>query len=580
MSRHSMVTSLLTIALLCACGSETGRDDADAPRTDADLVLRGGRIFTVDANQPWAEAVAIRDGRFVYVGDDASVKGFIGGDTRVSKLRGKLAIPGLVDGHTHPGNMGHYGAKQVAITATEHEEVLEQVAGYAEANPKLDWITMVGFPVEIYGTEGPHKRELDRVVPDRPVHLKDNTGHSRWFNSRALELMGLDRNTPDAVPNLARFARDPDGELTGWTTEWAFAPHLVRFLKADMGANHAGTAHFLNYLSSLGVTTLMDGGNRWYAESVTPMLADLDRAGRMPVRYEGVYHIYLPEKLPGAIDALLRMRRIYTGERLKFNTIKIHFDGVHEVRSAATLEPYSDDPENRGNTLIDEDTLTAFILELHEAKLDLHLHCVGDRAIRIALNAVERARDSLDEPLYPRVTLTHLEIIDPAELPRFRELGVIANFTPAWHAYWEVDLTRTTLGPRYERSFLIQPLLDQGTTVSFSSDTTSLENIEDANPYLGIQTAHNRQYPPDGPDARVREPIADRLSLEDLIKGYTLGGATQLRMNEDIGSIEVGKLADLVVLDRNLFEIDRYEIAEATPVAVLMEGEVISGELP
>ena len=362
--------------------------------------------------------------------------------------------------------------------------------------------------------------------------------------------------------------------------EWAFAPYLAPYLKADVEANRAGITQFLAYLSSLGVTTLMDGGNRWYADDVTPLLAELDRSGQLPVRYEGVYHIYVPNQVPGAIDELRRMRRSYTGRRLKFNTVKIHFDGTHEIRAAATLEPYSDDPSNRGNTLIDEDALTAFILELHEAKLDLHLHCVGDRATRVALNAVERAREALDEPLYPRVTLAHLEVIDPADLPRFRELDVLANFTPAWHAYWEVDLTRTTLGERYDRSFLIRPLLDQGATVTFSSDTTSLESIENANPYLGMQTAHNRQYPPDGPDARVREPVADRLSLEEIIKAYTIAGATQLRMNEDIGSIEVGKLADLVVLDRNLFEIDRYEIAEATPEAVLMEGEVIHGRLP
>jgi predicted amidohydrolase YtcJ len=553
---------------------------ADAPRSGADLVLHGGRIFTVDDRQPWAQAVAISDGRFTYVGDDAGVQRFVGERTRVSDLGGKLAIPGLVDAHTHPGNMGHYGEKRAGISATSHEEVLKQVAEYANAHPELDWIVMGGFPVEIYGKTGPHKRELDRIVPDRPVYLVDNTGHSRWFNSRALQIMGLDRDTPDAAPDLSYFARDPDGELTGWVMEWAFAPYLHPFLKADLEANRAGIARFLDYLSSLGVTTLVDGGNRWYADEVTPLLAELDRSGRLPVRYEGVYHIFVPELLPGAIDELMRMRRDHAGDRLKFNTVKIHFDGTNEIRTGAVLEPFSDDPENRGNTLIDEDALTALILDLHEARLDLQLHCVGDRAIRIALDAVERARATLDEPLYTRVTLLHLEVVDPADYPRFRELGVFANFTPAWHAYWEVDLTRTTLGPRSERSYLIRPLLTHGATVTFSSDTTSLENMEDANPYLGIETAHNRQYPPDGSDARVREPAADRLSLEELIAGYTIGGATQLRMNDDIGSIEAGKLADLVVLDRNLFEIDRYEIAEATPEAVLMEGEVIHGGLP
>jgi len=580
MSRRSMVTALLTIAVLSACGAKQPQDAADASRAGADLVLRGGRIYTVDERQPWAQAVAIREGRFTYVGDDAGVQNFIGARTRVSELGGKLAIPGLVDGHTHPGNMGHYGDKWAEISATDHEEVLAQIAAYANANPELDWIVMRGFPTGSYGKAGPHKRDLDRIVPDRPVYLVGNVGHSRWFNSRALEIMGLDRNTPDAVPDLARFARDPDGELTGWTTEWASAPYHGRCLVADMEASRAGIAQFLGCLAGLGVTTLMDGGNRWYADEVTPLLAELDRSGQLPVRYEGVYHIYVPDQVPGAIDELLRMRERYAGDRLKFNTIKIHFDGTNEIRTGALLDPFSDDPGNRGNTLLGEPALSAFILELHQAKLDLHLHCVGDRAIRVALNAVEHARKSLDEPLHTRVTLSHLEIIDPADYPRFRELGVIANFTPAWHAYWEDDLTRTTLGQRYARTFLIRPLLDHGATVSFSSDTTSLENIEAANPYFGIQTAHNRQYPPDGPDATIREPIADRLSLEELIKGFTLNGATQLRMNEDIGSIEVGKLADLVVLDRNLFEIDRYKIAEATPEAVLMEGEVIHGRLP
>jgi predicted amidohydrolase YtcJ len=575
-----MLTVSLAIPLLAACGSEKEIDAADAPRSDADLVLHGGRIFTVDEGRTWAQAVAIRDGRFVYVGDDAGVQRFVGERTRVSDLDGKLAIPGLVDAHTHPGNMGHYGEKRAGISATSHEEVLKQVAEYANAHPELDWIVMGGFPVEIYGKTGPHKRELDRIVPDRPVYLVDNTGHSRWFNSRALQIMGLDRDTPDAAPDLSYFARDPDGELTGWVMEWAFAPYLHPFLAADLESNRAGIVQFLDYLSSLGVTTVLDGGNRWYADEVTPLLAELDRSGRLPVRYEGTYHIFVPEQLPGAIDELMRMRRSFAGDRLKFDTLKIHFDGTSEIRTGAVLEPYSDDPENRGNTLLDEDALTALILELHEARLDLQLHCVGDRSTRVALNAAERAGETLDEPLYTRVTLLHLEIVDPADYPRFRELGVFANFTPAWHAHWEVDLTRTTLGPRYERSFLIRPLLDHGATVTFSSDTVSLEDIGEANPYLGMQTAHNRQYPPDGPDAPVREPVADRLPIGDLIAGYTIGGATQLRMNEDIGSIEVGKLGDLVVLDRNLFEIDRYEIAQATPEAVLMEGEIIHGVLP
>ena len=217
MSRRSMVTAVsrisvrvlmfsvpvLMLSILFACGSEETQDAVIEPQTDADLVLHGGKIYTVNDRQTWAQAVAIKDGRFVYVGDDAGVQRFVGERTQVSDLGSKLVIPGLVDAHTHPGNMGHYGAKRAAITATDHEEVLAQVAEYADAHPDVEWIIMAGFPVEIYGKTGPHRRELDRVVSDRPVYLVDNTGHSRWFNSRALEIMGLDRNTPDAAPKLS-----------------------------------------------------------------------------------------------------------------------------------------------------------------------------------------------------------------------------------------------------------------------------------------------------------------------------------------------------------------------------------------
>ena len=570
---------LLVSSFLAACSSDQEQAEGDRPARGADWVLRGGAFFTVDGEQPWAEAVAIDGERFVYVGDDAGADSFTADNTRVTDLGGRLVIPGMVDAHTHPGYMGRFGPTRATLTATTPEGVLEQVREYADAHPDLSWIVMYGFPVEAYGKMGPHREALDRVVPDRPVFLMGNIGHSRWFNSRALELMGVDRNTPDAVPDLSLFVRDAEGELTGWTKEYAVLPYLSPFMKRDPEANREGIVRFLDYLSRQGVMSLMDAGNRNYHDEAYSFLAELDRTGRLPVRYEGIYHIYLPEQVPGAIAELLRLRRAYGGDRLKFNTIKIHFDGTNEIRTGAVLEDFSDDPGNRGNTLIDEDELYRFILALHEEELDLHLHTVGDRAVQIALNAVERAREAIDGSLYTQVTLCHLEIIDAADFPRFRELGVLANYTPWWHGHFENDTTRLSLGSRHSRTFLAQPLFDDGAIVTFSSDVTSLGSIPQSNPFFGIQTAHNRQQADHGPDAPIRMPLTERLRLEDLIKGYTLNGAIQLRMDADIGSIEVGKLADFAVLDQNLFEIDRYRIQDVEPDAVVMEGRLIHGEL-
>ena len=579
---------LLASLSISACQPSTQDASPGDAANPADLVLQGGKFFTVDEAQVWAEAVAIKDGRFVYVGDNTGVQGFVGPDTDRHDLGGKLAIPGLVDSHTHPGRMGRGGGVSVPVGSGPRaslprggskEEIVAAVEAYAQANPDLAWIEMGSWSADLYGVAGPHRRDLDRVVPDRPVML--GSVHSVWVNSKALEMMRVDSNTPDPAPGLSFFVRDADGEPTGWIKEFAAWPNAQHFAAVDPESNKEGIVTFLEYLSDYGVTTLLDAGNNNYHDLTYSLLAELEAAGRLPVRYEGSYHIYLPDQVADAIDELERLRRTYGGERLTFNTIKIHFDGTDEIRTGAVLEPFSDDPGNRGTTLLDTEELRDFIVQLHEARIDLHLHIVADRGVRIALDAVQAARESVDGELYPRVTICHLDLIDTADYPRFKQLGVIANYTPHWHGLGDqLPLTALTLGDdRFDRMLLVQPLLDDGAVVTFSSDVTSLSGMENANPYLGMQIGHNRQYARQGEAAPIRLPMSERLDLEDLIKGYTLSGAYQLRVEDQLGSIEVGKLADLVVLDRNLFGIDRYEIHEVRPEAVIMEGEIIRGSL-
>lgn len=584
MTRHLLMIPL-TALVVVACGA----DELEAPSpqsVEADTVLFNGRFFTVNETNPWAEAVAIVDQRFVYVGGDAGAMEMAGLNTLRVDLDGRMVIPGLVDAHTHAGGMGRY-APPADLDTSSREAIVASVAEHAETNPEMDWIEMCCWPVRLYdnGRTGPHKRDLDRVVPDRPVWLTSDIGHSIWVNSKALELMGIEASTPDPHPGVSEYVRDADGELTGWIKEKAYRKYRLDFFPVNRAKNQAGISRFLEYLRSYGVTTLLDAGNTYYSDEVYAYLAELDQSGNLPVRIEATHHLFLPGQQDDAVARLLQLQSKYEGERLKLRTIKIHFDGSNENRTGAVLEPYADDPDNRGDTVLRTDELRDLILQLHENGFDLHLHTVGDRAVRIGLDALESASIATAGQLNTRLAVSHLDIIDPADYPRFRQLGVTAQYTPSWFGTSFDDPVKVALGDaRYARTLIVRPLFDDGANVSFSSDITSIESIDYANPYLGMQIAHNRQYPQDNVtsswgSAEIRGPVAERLPLEMVIRAYTLGGAYQLRKEDDLGSIEVGKLADLVVLNRNLFEIDRDEIQFVRPEAVIMDGQLVSGKL-
>ena len=544
----------------------------------ADLVLKNGRIYTLDTSQPWAEAVAIEDGRITYVGDAVGVQDFINDETDQYDLMGRFVLPGLVDSHTHPGLVAQsVDYVELPWTPDTKQEMFDVLVAYATAHPDKEFIVGGRWPSALFGEEGPNRHELDAVIPDRPVILTDTSGHALWLNTRALEALSIDRNTPDPIPGLSYLYRDADGEPTGWVKESGIDAQLKA---AGIGEQISADslAGFLDYLVSQGVTLVFDAGN---GDEGYRAAAQLEAEGRMPLRYEGSYRIDDESQIDGAVQELKRLRSTYGGERVKFNTIKIMFDGVSEIRTSAVLEQFLGEENNRGKTLFETHRLRDFILELHEEAIDLHLHTVGDRAIRTALDAVEAAHAELGRAPDVRVTLCHLEVIDDADFDRFHELNIFSNFSPQWHG-GHVQGAQLTLGQeRYDRMFRVQPLLDRNVTVTFSSDITNAGKwkTDRASPFFGMQVGHTRLEPEFGAKATVRPPENETLSIENMIRGYTINGAAQLGMEDNLGSIEVGKSADLVVLDRNLFETLPTQVRFARPVAVLMEGEVIQGEL-
>jgi predicted amidohydrolase YtcJ len=577
--------SLLLLLPLCAaiaCGEEHSPVPRPFNTTPyADLVLSNGRFYTVDENQPRAEAVAIQNGKFIYVGDSAGIEPLIGEQTQQHDLGGRFVMPGMVDSHTHPGLVSMLGpdvAEGGMIPRTSHENIMAWLEEYAREHWLTPLIIADSWPVALYGTEGPRKEDIDEYVSIRPVLLFDDSGHSFWVNSSMLWLLGVDADTPDPAPGLSYFVRDEHGRPTGWAKEFALIPFIGEWLLAGEKDREAALVEYLEFLASRGVTTLYDAGNLLFHDSVYALVAKLEREGRLPVRYEGTYHIMFPDQVPKAVAEMRRLREEYGGELLRFNTVKIHFDGVGEIRTAAYLEPYEDDPKNRGATVLTTEELTAFILELEQEELDLHLHVVGDRATRIALDAYEAARSQAGEELRLRLTLSHLEVVDDADSPRFAEMGIVANFTPHWHGTY-FQGARPGLGEqRWFRRERARSLHETGARLTFSSDVTGFGEMGRADPFYGMQIGHNRQDVGEE-DGSIRPPANERLSLPTLLRGYTLNGAYQLRMDDRIGSIEVGKLADALVLDRNPFEVDRGAIHQIRPAAVIRNGEVIYGRL-
>jgi len=545
----------------------------------ADWVLTGGTVFTANAGSERAQAVAIDEGRFVYVGDAAGATKFVTASTRRTELHGKLVIPGMVDGHTHPGFIGIESYGSPWLPTKSKRAILEAVRAYADAHPGTGWIRMCCWPERLYLEDdvGPTRHDLDSVARDRPVWLTSVVWHSVWVNSKALEVLGIDRNTPDPRPGVARYGRDANGEPNGFITEGAAWQFGAKHFDVDAAGHEREVIRYIEHLSKHGVVAVYDGGNFGHEDRVYGLLSKLEREGRLPLHYEGTYQIFVPERRRDAIAQLLRLRERYGGELLRFTTIKLFMDGVASNRTAAMLEPYADDPSASGNTMLSTAELRDFLLELHAARIDLHVHVLGDRAVRTVLDAVEAARKELDDELYPRITLAHLGLVDPADSARIAKLGIVANYTPWWHGVSANDPVHHALGDaRYGRSLLVKPLLDAGGIVSFSSDDWV---VEDTSPFRGIETGHTRRFPGVAVDAPIRGPRSEQLALETMVRGYTINGAYQLRMEKEIGSIEVGKRANLVVLDRNLFDMDPADIHEIVPAAVVKDGALLHGEL-
>ncbi|MDG6882400.1 N-substituted formamide deformylase precursor [Phocoenobacter uteri] len=547
----------------------------------ADMVFKNGDIVTENAKQPQAEAMAIDNGKIVFVGSNDEAVKFIGKNTKIDDLQGKFVIPSFIDSHAHPGMVAVTSSNgelaKYQLPDTSKEDTYAYLRQIAKENPNLPFLMVGTWSNPLWGVEGPDRKEIDDIFPNTVVILLDSSGHSYWLNTAAFNAFGIDENTPDLKENLSFFVKDKNGRKTGWVKEFVLMPYLTTVMpQIDPALLAPAIENYLNFLAKKGVSSIMDAGNFNNELTIIKAIQLLDKTGKLPVRYDASHHLYMPDQLKDAVKTVLDYRKQYSSDLLTFNTIKIHFDGVNEINTGALLEDFANEKGNKGGMLYSEDELKNLLLEMAPHKMNLHLHSVGDRAVRTALNAYEKAQKEYGKKLPVEMTLSHMEVVNPDDMKRFKELGVHANFTPHWFGGTTFKGSDVALGPeRYSHNQPAGSVLKAGASVGFSSDVVSKPQEYRANPFMGIQMGATRQEPELGKDTPVFGQADDRISVADMIKGYTINNAKAMNIADKTGSLEVGKSADFMVLPSNLMKMDVYKIKDVKPTAVYFQGKAV-----
>jgi len=556
--------SLLLISAIFSAGVSA----AQTPQSHvANTILLNGRVYTLNPHQPWAEAVAISGDKILAVGSIKDISSYRDSSTRVIDLGGRLLLPGFTDCHIHFMD-GSLGLTQVILNgAATMAEIQKRVKEYATAHPNETWITGMGWSYPTFAPTGlPDKKFLDEVVPDRPIYLVAFDGHSSWANSKALAMAGIKRETPD--PPNGKIVRDNDGEATGALKESA-GDLVAKFLpKPSREERLAALRLGMHEANKFGLVRVHSAGQdfEWL-----DLYDELRRNNELTLRFYVAYFLDPPDLTSDAINKIETARRTYHDEWISGGVVKTMLDGVIEAHTAAMLTPYSDDPAQTGKLFWEPEKYKQTIKELDRRGLQIFTHAIGDRAVRLALDAYEEAKES-NHTQDARPRIEHIETISAQDIPRFGKLGVVASFQPL-HAYPDDDTLKIwarNVGPeRAQRAWVWRSIESTGGLLAFGSDWP----VVTLNPWPGVQNALTRQTTEgDPPNGFVPN---ERISLEDAIKAYTLGAALAGRREKTEGSIEPGKLADMIALSQDLFKIPPTEIVKTEVLLTLVGGKVV-----
>ncbi|MET3288768.1 UNVERIFIED_CONTAM: putative amidohydrolase YtcJ [Brevibacillus sp. OAP136] len=525
----------------------------------ADVVLSSNAVFTGLNKEPAALFIAISDNKIAAVGSREHLEEWIDENTAVYDFEDQLIMPGFHDFHIHV-MWGSLSLDSAQLHGARSEaEAVEIVREYASSRPDEQWIIGYGWNAGLWETQKlPHRTSLDRILPDRPAILFHSEGHYVWVNSKALEVMNVTRDT--VAPPFGIISKDEDGELDGILYETAIELVSDGAYNLSKEKKERSFQNFLSHAASLGVTSINDMYSIKKLESFE-LFQEFSESGKLTMR------MHLLPALDGNIERVKKLREQYQSDMVRVVALKQFIDGVVSGYTAFMLEPYSDRPDTCGETTFPPEVINEWVQEADREGFSIRFHCIGDGAIRLALDAFERTQ-AMNGKRDARHSIEHVEIIHPDDIHRFEKLGVIASMQPEHLHATPRPAYESNIGPERSRNaWAVKRLKEAGATIAFGSDFP----IVGLNPMPGIYQAVSRI---DHTDRAVWNP-EERLTLAEALQLYTATPAYGVFREHELGTLEAGKLADIVVLDRNLFAVPTEEILESKVVLTIVDGKVV-----
>ncbi len=543
--------------LLSGCGS--GKT--------ADLVLTNGTFYTVDAQRSVAQTLAVKDGKIIFVGDDKGVADRIGENTKVIDLDGKLVLPGFIDSHAHSISSYRYFFEIQLNGLATYPQIQERITEYINRNPEVVVVRGRGWNNTDFPGSGPDKRELDKLIPDRPARFQSEDGHSIWVNSETLRRAGITAATADPAGGIIeRYAgsNEPSGVLRENATD------LVSDVFPGYSAEQLmqGLMRYQRMVLGFGITTVHDpyldaGSNEMTA------FETLEAQDSLLMRFRSSLYVD-PEQGPEQVLKLAQERARHSGPLFRSGSAKLFADGVVEGATAYLSEAYRHQPESRGKFLWRAGNLDSVCAELERYGFQIHIHAIGDAGVSASLDALQYAR-TVNQSTDRRHQITHLQLVTSADIDRFGKLEVIAVTQPFWFmkdAYYH-NIQVPYLGqPRADHEYPMASFFNAGVLVTASSD---FPVTYPPNPLVAIETGITRSLP------GISDPLwqEEAATLEQMITAYTVNGAKANLLENETGSLEVGKSADFIILDRNLFSIPATEIRDARVLRTFFRGKEV-----
>ncbi len=530
----------------------------------SNTILINGDVYTVDPRIPYAEAIVIEHDTIRYVGTTKEALRYKKRDDEIVDLNGSFVMPGIIDAHTHIAMASVLLSEGVNLLDVKGKSaIFNAIKTYADAHPEASVITGFGFYPYTFGQNGPTAAQLDTIIPDKPAFFISNNGHSAWVNSKALSMLKITKETPDPQPGIHYYVRDAQDSPTGFLVEGcAFWPHLSTVGIGNKSSFYASLKSYLPKLSAQGITALFDAGAPAVETQSFEALRQLEKENALPLRYFGSHFILSHQDAKDAAKTFIQYQKQYNTKLLTISSVKFSNDNSDDDHFAMQF---------------DTKQLKPYFLNLMHHNIDAMVHASADESVHSALDAIEYAKSQVKQT-QSRFTLAHVNMVRDSDFKRFKALGVIANIQPfnaqgdGYYSYrymlygdeWENKLAR------YNTFF------KEGVIVSSSSDFPACNNdLDQCSPLYGMEMGITRQKVDSSMDAAILPDPNERLSIEQMIRAYTINAAYQLHREKEIGSLEIGKKADLVVLDRNPFKTNAKELHMIQVQKTIMNGKIV-----